>query len=211
VRTKTASQADKILDAAARLFGSQRFHEVRMEDVASEAEVGKGTIYRYFVDKEALYLALLRRASEQLLARIKHAVARAHGTRARLEAVVAAILATFDEQPHLLDVIQRAEVMQQPGTEFPWQKTRDDIGHLVNLLLEEGIRQGEWSIPDPELAVHLLLGGLRNVIRFGRRPRPADLPRRILANFVWEANRCPSWGESKVNGSATVVEDVSVS
>ena len=62
MRCKTAEQADKVLDAAAQLFGLRRFHEVRMEDIAAEAEVGKGTLYRYFADKEELYLGLLDRA-----------------------------------------------------------------------------------------------------------------------------------------------------
>src|SRR5215472_7850945 len=71
LRTKTPLQADKMLDAAGRLFGAHRFHEVRMEDIAAEAEVGKGTIYRYFSDKEELFLALLERSSRQLLARLE--------------------------------------------------------------------------------------------------------------------------------------------
>jgi hypothetical protein len=39
---------------------------------------------------------------------------------------VAAILAYFDEQPHLLDLIQRAEVARGSGPEFPWYQTRDE-------------------------------------------------------------------------------------
>ena len=58
MRAKSPEQVDRMLDAAARLFGAHRFHEVRMEDVAAAAEVGKGTLYRYFRDKEELYLAL---------------------------------------------------------------------------------------------------------------------------------------------------------
>src|SRR6185503_1977906 len=101
-------QSEKVLDAAARLFGTQRFHEVRMEDIAAEAEVGKGTLYRYFNDKEELYLALLARASKQFLDRLEEAAGRGEGPRCRLKAVVAAIIAFFDEQPHLFDLIQRA-------------------------------------------------------------------------------------------------------
>ena len=184
VRTKTASQAEKMLDAAAHLFGTFRFHEVRMEDIAAEAAVGKGTLYRYFEDKEELYLALLARSSRQFLQRLEEELAQAEGPRAQLEALVGGIIAFFDEHPHLLDLIQRAEVMRRPGAEFPWQKTRDDLLHLVADLFEEGRRQGAFALRDPDLNAMMLLGGLRSVIRFGPQPRPKDLARRIVANFL---------------------------
>src|SRR5436190_3774240 len=101
VRTKTPLQADKILEAATRLFGSQRFHEVRMEDIAAEAEVGKGTLYRYFNDKEELYLALVERSADDMLDRLRTGVAGADGTRAQLEAVADAVVSYFDDNPHL--------------------------------------------------------------------------------------------------------------
>jgi hypothetical protein len=36
----------------------------------------------------------------------------------------------------------------------------------------------------------MLFGGLRSVIRFGKQPRPRDLPRRIVANFLQGAVEC---------------------
>ena len=125
VRTKSPLQADKILDAAAQLFGTQRFHEVRMEDIAAEAEVGKGTLYRYFRDKEELYLAPVTRALKQFHDRLEAVVRQGEEPLRRLVNVVAAILAFFDEQPHLFDLIQRAEVMR--GADFPWRQTRDEL------------------------------------------------------------------------------------
>jgi AcrR family transcriptional regulator len=171
-----------MLDAAAHLFGTQRFHEVRMEDIAAEAEVGKGTLYRYFSDKEELYLALLERASGQFVAQVQAEVAQAEGARAKLEALVATILTYFDEQPHLLDLIQRAELVRGLGPGFPWQRPRNEIFRLVLDLFEFGKQRGEFSVREPELAMHMLLGGLRTVLRFGPRPRPRDLPHRIVAS-----------------------------
>src|SRR6516164_700405 len=115
---------DKMLDAAGRLFGSQRFHEVRMEDIAAEAEVGKGTLYRYFSDKEELYLMLLERSSRQFMERLRTEKAKAVDPQAQLQAVVAAVIAFFDEHPHLFDLIQRAEVLRRPDRASPWQETR---------------------------------------------------------------------------------------
>jgi AcrR family transcriptional regulator len=184
VRTKTPLQADKMLDAAARLFGAHRFHEVRMEDIAAEAGVGKGTLYRYFSDKDELYLALLARASGQFVARLKEAAGGAAGPQAQLEAVVEAILAYFDEQPHLLDLIQRAEVARGLGPEFPWYQTRDEVLRLVLGIFADARRFGAWTVRSPDLAALMLLGGIRSVIRFGQQPRPRDLARRITSDFL---------------------------
>jgi TetR/AcrR family fatty acid metabolism transcriptional regulator len=184
VRTKTLAQAEKILAAAARLFATQRFHEARMEDIAAAAEVGKGTLYRYFKDKDELYDALLVRAGEQFSRRLAEELAQAAGARARLEAYVAAVIGYFDEHPHLFDLIQRAEVMHAADGAFPWEGTRQDTIRLVRQVFAEGEESGEFSIRDPELGLWLLLGGVRAVLRFGRRPRAPDLARRIVDAFL---------------------------
>ena len=85
-----------------------------MEDVAAAAEVGKGTLYRYFKDKEELYLALLERAACGISARLKAETHCAKGIRDRLQAVIRAIVGYFDENPHLFDLIQHAEAMSRP-------------------------------------------------------------------------------------------------
>jgi AcrR family transcriptional regulator len=187
-----------MLDAAGRLFGAQRFHEVRMEDIAAEAEVGKGTIYRYFNDKEELFLALLERSSRQLVTRLEEVKAQGGSPRDRLPAYVKAVIDFFDARPHLFDLIQRAEVMRGPDQDFPWQKARDELFQLYLDLFKEGNALGEFHIADPQLAMHMMVGGLRTVIRFGKRPRPRDLAKQIVANFL---NGADIKGRIEVNGS----------
>jgi AcrR family transcriptional regulator len=184
VRTKTLDQADKILSAASRLFGTQRFHEVRMDDIAAEAAVGKGTLYRYFADKEELYRAMLGRSSERFVRRMEDIAAGPGSARERLEALVAAVIEEFDAEPHLLDLIQRAEVLAESTEAFPWQKTRERMPQLVRGLFEEAAGDGAFVVHDPDVAVWLLLGGMRSIIRFGERPRPEDLARRIVDSLL---------------------------
>jgi AcrR family transcriptional regulator len=182
--------ADRILDVAGRLFGTQRFHEVRMDDIAAEADVGKGTLYRYFRDKEELYLALLARASEQFTRRLREAATRGPGPRQRLEIVVTTIIDYFDEHPHLLELILRAEIMQVPDVENPWQEARDDLYRIVGDIFAEGARRKQYCIADPDLAMLMLLGGVRAVIRFGKQPRPANLGGCIVQQFL-AGHSCP--------------------
>jgi len=182
MRTKTPVQADKILQAAGDLFGSQHYHEVRMDDIAAAAQVGKAALYRYFGDKEQLFLAMVGRATDQLLAHLHDAVAAGAGACEKLVKVVETIIRYFDQRPHLFDTIQRAEVMAGPG--FPWTKAREKSIVLVSELLAEGKARGEFDIDDPELTALLLLGGVRAVIRFGKQPRPPRLARQIVATWV---------------------------
>jgi AcrR family transcriptional regulator len=49
----------QILDAATRVFAQKGFHEARMEDIANEAGLSKGTIYLYFKSKDDVIAAIL--------------------------------------------------------------------------------------------------------------------------------------------------------
>ena len=102
----------------------------------------------------------------------------------RLEALVAAVIEEFDAEPHLLDLIQRAEVLSAAGADFPWQESRERMPQLVRRLFDEAEEEGAFGVSEPEVAVWLLLGGMRAIIRFGDRPRPDDLARRIVDNFL---------------------------
>lgn len=185
MRTKRPEQAERMLEAAARLFGAQRFHEVRMEDVAAEAGIGKGTIYRYFEDKDELYLSLLERAGDQLSERIRARVAAAEDPVAKLEGLVAASLEFFAEQPHVFDLIQRGDA--QRGVDSPWQKTRDEAKELVEAILSEGNRNGELRVADPTTVTLILLGGLRAILRFGKRPHSREMPRQLVHTVLFGA------------------------
>ena len=45
----------KILQAATKLFSNLNFHDITLDQIAGEAEVGKGTIYNYFKNKNELF------------------------------------------------------------------------------------------------------------------------------------------------------------
>jgi AcrR family transcriptional regulator len=189
VRTKKPEQAEKILSAAGRLFAIRRFHEARMEDIAAAAGVGKGTLYRYFKDKEELYLALLDRAASGLNQHIDATLAAAGAPRSRLEAMVRAILDYFDDSPYLLDMLQHAESRQQSGTLENWQQVRTANIQRMLHIIDEGRQAGLWAIPDPLTPVLILLGGLRAVMRFAPPPRPANMVQRIVEDFLHGADR----------------------
>ena len=48
----------EIIRAAAAVFTRSGYHVAKMQDIATAAEIGKGTIYEYFSTKEELFLAV---------------------------------------------------------------------------------------------------------------------------------------------------------
>lgn len=56
----------RILDAAFEVFTKKGFHIATVDEIAERAGVGKGTLYRYFANKEALFNELVRLRLEEL-------------------------------------------------------------------------------------------------------------------------------------------------
>ena len=58
---------DAILDAALELFAERGFHGTSVAMIAEKAQVGAGTIYRYFADKDVLVNSLYRHWKTEMM------------------------------------------------------------------------------------------------------------------------------------------------
>jgi AcrR family transcriptional regulator len=183
MRTLTSDTRQRIVDAAARLFAVQRFHEVRMEDLAAVAEVGKGTIYRYFHDKEDLYRGLIATAAEQILQEVDHRVADVERPQAKLVAILQAAFDFFETHPYLSDLLQRVEALSPSDETFAWTPVRKEFAGRVEAVLSDE----SLAVPDPASAALMLLGALRQVHRFGKRPLAAGIVEQVVSTFLYGA------------------------
>jgi AcrR family transcriptional regulator len=59
-------RVEQILDAAARLVVSEGYENVSTNAIAGEAETSIGSLYQFFPNKEAIYLALAQRYVDEL-------------------------------------------------------------------------------------------------------------------------------------------------
>jgi AcrR family transcriptional regulator len=61
---RTSSRRRQLLDAAVNVMGQKGFHQMSMQDLAAEANVSVGLIYKYFGGKEDLLLATIVRIQD---------------------------------------------------------------------------------------------------------------------------------------------------
>lgn len=151
-RADAARNRLRVLAAAERLFASRGVAGVTMDDVATEAGVGKGTLYRRFGDKGGLAVALLdERERELQQAILSGAPPLGPGApaKARLAAFVHAYLDLVATQ---LDLVLLSETStpgarHRTGAHAFWRQ------HCLYLLDAAGA-------PDPDLRADLLLAAL---------------------------------------------------
>ncbi|MEZ5644687.1 MAG: TetR/AcrR family transcriptional regulator [Burkholderiaceae bacterium] len=103
-RPRSAShdlKRDQILDVAASCFARQSFPAASMNDIASACGTSKARLYHYYESKEAILFDLLDRYTQQLLALIGEAEARAQrrnlSEREALNELVRTFMAEYED------------------------------------------------------------------------------------------------------------------
>ena len=187
-RLKTQTKELAILDAASRVFAARPFHEVLIDSIASDAGIGKGTIYRYFETKEDLYFATVVHVVEGLASELEK-VSRAEASAARkLEAIATLILGRFWERRYLLPFFQRDE--RFPALEVELIKRREPILRVVQEAILAGIERREFRGIDARIGADLFLGMVRSMNLFHTSSdRLEDLVGQLISVFVQGAGR----------------------
>ena len=69
------SRREQILEAALRLFRRYGFRKTTVDEIASEAGIGKGSVYLEFPSKEDVFFALLEEHEKGILAEVQRIAA----------------------------------------------------------------------------------------------------------------------------------------
>ena len=148
-RADAARNAARILDACERLFSERGVENVSMDDIAAEAGVGKGTLFRRFGDRAGLARAVLgereRRFQEELI-RGEPPLGPGAPARERLIAFVAALADHLEQHS---DLIRTAEATS-PHEDAVYRVYRT---HLELLVREADADADSEFIADALLAM----------------------------------------------------------
>jgi len=191
MRTCDPARETQILDCAARLFARHHYHEVRMDDIAAQAGVAKGTLYRYFADKEDLYLALAIDGMRRLLEESQQRVHGAGRPEERLRSFITGVVRFYERCPYFLDLLARVETSRAAESAAALQAIRQQYVRLLTNLLSEVDASGADRVAAPELAALALQGMIRNLLRTLPQPWPAHLADWIYHQFL-HGLRAPS-------------------
>jgi len=137
-----AAVENRILDAAARVFGSRVYHKASVQEIADRAGVGKGSIYRRFKDKNALLIASARIMMEQL-ARELLAGMDIDRPEDSVEKLVQTYIRFFRENPHFPELVIQVRAAIVTSGDKPDDlyvvEAEDEIIQLVEEAQAQGV------------------------------------------------------------------------
>ena len=157
-RTRQTEKRAQILEAASRTFAARVFHLVTMDEVATVARVGKGTLYRYFPSKEDLYLAIVDEAFGLLIRRLEAERAVGMPATVALERMIAAIVETFAQHLPSFRLVHRGEGRLFLRKKEVIRARRAHIARLLAEVLDRGVEAGTFRKVDRTLAPSMLIG-----------------------------------------------------
>ena len=97
---------ERIIEAAEKVFSKKGYHEAKVYQIADQAEVSVGTIYRFFKSKDELYFAVLKKKLSELEKRIERNIRRKPPEEA-LKVYIESVIDFFEDEREFFEIFMR--------------------------------------------------------------------------------------------------------
>jgi len=208
VAGRNTEKRTTILQAAAELFATKDFHQVLMDEVAELAQVGKGTLYRYFPTKEDLYFVTIFEGWDRLREELEEALEAQGSLEVVLGNATRQILTYFWDRHQLVTLVHRLEQVtsDSENPESPaqadWRRKRESIVDLIEGVLQRGLLTTISPACDTRLLTEMLLGMMRSAILYRNSQDTAEAVAQLLVRLFLDGFHSQPWRAPRHNPRA---------
>ncbi|MCL4355776.1 MAG: TetR/AcrR family transcriptional regulator [Nitrososphaerota archaeon] len=176
--------AEKILQAASRMFAARGFANVSVRDICKKAETTAPVIYYYFGSKKGLFDAVVRRqiSMQGFIGKLSQA-SKAADPRDGLESFIVTYLTTFPEHTFDMGLYMRDSATLDKQSAERVSEDLEKIKGIATTMVERSMAKGLFRKTDADSAVDCLLGMLNRVI-FQHIHFAKSLDREAYTRFV---------------------------
>ena len=183
-RPRCERRREEILEAAARVFAEHGYADGDTQVLADTLRVGKGTLYRYFPSKEALFLAAVDRLMRQLIAHVESAATPVVGPLERIGVAVRAFLGFCADRPEFVELLMQERAVFKDRKKPTFLEHREKNVERWRALYRGLIAEGRVRDMPVERITNvlsdLLYGTIFTNYFAGRRDPPEVQARHIL-------------------------------
>ena len=170
----------ELVSAAAAVFAEHGVANTAVSDIVAAAGVAQGTFYLYFGSKDDAVLAVAERFGDKMIEGIEQAVA---GPQMPAIRKLLALRDVFGDSAAIAGASELAEVLHRPGNRAIHDRLAEHLTPrlvaIVQGIVEQGVDEGVFAVPDIHAAAWFVLGGLPSAELSG--VPLAELPAAIAA------------------------------
>lgn len=148
---------DLILASAKQIFIRFGYHKTTMNDIASEARMGKGSMYYYFKSKEELFLNVVQNEASGLFLQLKNSLSKITDPRIRFQRSITLPLELFTRSKILIMTWNVDKGFLEKVKQFTCEKDN----HILQIITEslsyaqsKGILKEEYDIEETATLFH---------------------------------------------------------
>jgi TetR/AcrR family transcriptional regulator len=159
----------EIVEAAMKLFSEKGFHNVSIQEIATEAEFATGTIYNFFESKEALYCEIMDAAANNVLSLVRPILGGDATEQEKIAGFMRASIRVLRENSAAIRLFLRANQgpMAHIGT-ANFSETGIRVHEAIQTMLREviatGTRKGIFRAVDPHVVALALDAAVRTIV-----------------------------------------------
>ena len=161
----------RILLGALEVFITKGLEGATMDEISNAAGFGKATLYYYFKSKEDVLSAILVDGWKNIWESLEPVISDENSPRKTFINVLIKIAENAQNRPglfeFLFDVPKIIKLDQQP-----WKEYQHRLYAVIQGLLEDGIKLGEFPKVDPQLMFKALGGLFMGLVFMGDKKEP---------------------------------------
>ncbi len=150
-----------IVQAAVKIFSKEGFHDAKIDDIAQEAGVAKGTVYQYFSSKQELFQEMIKYSIEKYSQAVKKIVSSEENIEEKIYTLAANHGKFIKEHIEMAEIVpHQAHVLSQEMRLWIMEQKKH-IFIVLEEMIENGINKKEIRKDvDKEIAVLSIMGSL---------------------------------------------------
>lgn len=154
-----AFKRKRILEVAAHLFFEAGYEGTTLDAIADQLQVTKPYLYSYFQNKGDILFEICQTGIQKSLAALDAALASSGSPMARLKTSVERVAHIVIDKREYVVVYEREEKNLPPDDAGKILAQRREFDRKLTALLDQGVKVGEFSIPDSQITA-ATIGGI---------------------------------------------------
>lgn len=176
----------EILEAAAKSFSLFGYKATTMDQVAKIANVGKGTIYTFFANKEELFHAIIFKMINEMRTEAENILIEGEPFEKKAHALLMQMLKFRQTHQLYAKLIDEEKEIRTPAVSDVLQTIEKEIVCYIEEKIEKAITRGELKQCDTELVAYLLLKSYLALVTDWGKTHEKELAEERIVNLLSE-------------------------